>query len=99
MRGKILQHAVDVLERLADTGEMRHRFETELLLDLQRHFERPRPGAAAGAVGAGGERRSQLVQARECVQQIRHCLVVLRGEELEGDRGLCGPKNVADFHL
>jgi hypothetical protein len=65
---EILQHTVDILERLPDAGEMGHRFEAELLFDPERDLQCASPGTAAGAVGARGEGRAQLVEVRERLQ-------------------------------
>ena len=96
--GEILQRAINVIESLANAGEMRHRFKAELLFDLERDFERAGAGRASGAVGAGGERRAKFAQVRERFQQRGHSFVVLGREELEGDCGSRGFENVADFH-
>lgn len=96
--GEILEDAVDVLQGLADAGEMGHGFEMELFLDLERHLQRPGAGAAAGAVGARGEGGAQLVEAGERVEQIGHRLVGLGRKELERDRWPRGLEDVGDFH-
>ena len=96
--GEVFEDAVDVVQRLADAGEMGHRLELELFLDLERDLQRAGAGAATSAIGARGKGWAQLVQARERVEEIGHRLVGLRGKELERDRRPRGLEDVADFH-
>ena len=96
--GEVLEDVVDVVQPLPDAGEMGHRFELELLLDFERDLQRAGAGAAGGAVGARGEGWTQLVQARERIEEIGHRLVGLRRKELERDRRPRGLEDVADFH-
>lgn len=85
-----IKNALDFVPIMADTGEMRHRFESIIALDSGDKFNRLVTGAASRPVGDRDKVRMKSTQSQDSFHQSLFTRFALRGEELKREHRIIG---------
>ncbi len=91
-----VENRAQLVDGRVDAGQVRHRLDVELVADARHQVDGARAHGAAGAVRHRDERRLELAQVRDRLEELTHAVVGLGREELEredrltsGLRGRC----------
>ena len=95
---QVVEDAADLVGGVADAGQVGHRADADLVLDLLDQLDGLLPRAPAGAVGDGDVARLERAQVLDRLVELREARLVLRREELERDGGLALAQDLVDPH-
>src|SRR6185369_13906678 len=95
---QFVEDAADLVGRVPDAGEVRHRADADLVLDLPDQVHRLLPRAPAGAVGHRDVAGVVWLELLDRLVELREPLLVLRREELEAHRRSAESQDLIDTH-